>query len=558
MSILLLASIGMQLAGPQVARSVIDTARAGAAGWTLIQAALLFIGVSVAQQVMRLLATYWSERVAWTATNALRADLAAHLLRLDHSFHTGRTPGELIERIDGDVNALAGFFSEFVVQLLGSALLLIGVLSTLYFVDRRLGLAFTGFVVITLGLLGWVRHFGTLHWERDRERSAAYYGYVGEVLTATEDLRSNGATSYVLRRVFELRRAWLPIVVRAGLWGNTIWIVAAGLFAVGDALAYGLGGSLYRSAAISLGAVYLVVAYIAMLAAPIETIRVQLQDLQRAEASVARVRALLAYQSRLVDGTELLPQGPLTVEFREVRFGYPDGNETAPSLALDGISFRLEAGCMLGLLGHTGSGKTTIARLLSRLYDPQAGAVCVGGLNLRQARLASLRARVGMVTQDVQIFEATLRDNLTFFDGTVPDERLLEVLGEVGLTPWLLRLPAGLDTLIAGSRLSAGEAQLVALARVFLKDPGLVILDEASSRLDPATESLLHGALLRLLAGRTVVVIAHRLQTIDRADDLLVLEQGRIVEHGSRARLADDPSSRFSDLRRAGLGDVLG
>lgn len=557
MSLLLVASIGMQLAGPQVARGFIDAARAGAAERALIQAALLFLGVSIAQQVLRVLAAYWSERVAWTATNALRADLTAHLLRLDRGFHNARTPGELIERVDGDVNALGGFFSQFVVQLLGSLLLLIGVLGALYLVDVRLGLAFSVFATITLGALGWVRNFGTADWGRDRQQSATYYGFVGEVLAATEDLRSSAATSYVMRRFFELRQRWLPIVVRAELWGTTIWIVAAGLFAVGDALAYGLGGSLYRSATISLGAVYLVVAYTAMLAAPIETIRVQLQDLQRADASVVRVRELLAYQSNITDGSALLQDGALAVAFDDVRFAYQDGESEAEQPVLDQLSFQVEAGRMLGLLGRTGSGKTTIARLLFRLYDPQAGQICVGGLDLRDTQRASLRARVGMVTQDVQIFEATLRDNLTFFDTSVPDDRLVTVLDELGLGPWLQRLPAGLDTAIAGSRLSAGEAQLVALARVFLKDPGLVILDEASSKLDPATEAMLDGALLRLLAGRTVIIIAHRLKTIERADDLLILEQGQIVEYGSRTRLMADPSSRLNGLHRAGIGEVL-
>jgi ATP-binding cassette subfamily B protein len=226
-------------------------------------------------------------------------------------------------------------------------------------------------------------------------------------------------------------------------------------------------------------------------------------------------------------------------------------------VVLHDVSFTLEPGRVLGLLGRTGSGKTTIARLLFRLYDPLAGEVRVGGVDPRHARLGALRARIGLVTQDVQLFEASLRDNLTFFDPAIEDEHLLGVLETLGLKSWLERLPQGLGTMISRSSLSAGEAQLLALARVFIKDPGLVILDEASSRLDPATEALLERALNKLLEGRTAIIIAHRLQTVERADEILILDDGRILEHGSRRRLAADPESRFATLRRAGLGEVL-
>ncbi len=164
-----------------------------------------------------------------------------------------------------------------------------------------------------------------------------------------------------------------------------------------------------------------------------------------------------------------------------------------------------------------------------------------------------------MVTQDVQLFRASVRDNLTFFDATVPDERIWEALHRLGLAEWAERLPSGLDTMLeaGGGGLSAGEAQLLAFTRIFLEDPGLVILDEASSRLDPGTERLIERAVDTLLAGRTGIVIAHRLATVTRADDILIMEDGRVVEYGPRARLAADPDSRFSRLLQVGLEEVL-
>lgn len=586
MAVLLLASIALQLVGPQVVRAFLDAARAGAGEDVLVRAALLFLILCLAQQGAHVLAGYWSERVAWTATNALRADLAAHLLRLDPGFHKARTPGELIERVDGDVTALARFFSSFVVQIAGSVLLLLGILGAVWIVDARLGVAFAVFATLALGLLGRVRHLGTPHWKADREQSAAFYGYLGEVLTATEDLRSSGAVPYAMRRFLaNVQRRW-PIRRRAALWGQTVMAAAIVAFAVADDMAYGLGGALYRAGAISVGGVYLVVAYTAMLAAPIETIRTQLQEFQQADAAIARVRELLRTRPKLEDGTQGLPAGPLAVELRAVRFWYddaaPDANGAAQDgpadglvaghperdprpvagdhssrAVLEGLSFRLEPGRVLGLLGRTGGGKSTVARLLFRLYDPQVGEVRIGDVDLRRVRRDALRSRMALVTQDVQLFTAPLRDNITFFDPTIPDARLLAVLETLGLSSWLERLPGGLDTVISGGHLSAGEAQLVALARMFIKDPGLVILDEASSRLDPATQGLLERALDRLLQGRTAVIIAHRLATVERADDVLILENGRVLEHGPRQALAADPASRFARLRRTGLEEVL-
>jgi ATP-binding cassette subfamily B protein len=291
-----------------------------------------------------------------------------------------------------------------------------------------------------------------------------------------------------------------------------------------------------------------------MLRDPIERLSRQMNSFQQATGGIVRVRGLLATAARVADGHgATISDGALSIELDGVSFAY----EAAP--VLRDVAFRVEPGEVLGLLGRTGAGKTTIARLLFRLHDPTAGVVRLGGTDVREARLDAVRGRVGLVTQDVQLFQGTLRENVALFDRSVPDARLRQVFAELGLDEWLCALPAGLDTpLGAGARgLSAGEAQLVALARVFLKDPGLVVLDEASSRLDPHTERLLARAVRRLLDGRTGVVIAHRLATVARADRILILDDGRVAELGRRADLERDPTSRFARLLRAGMAEAL-
>jgi ABC-type multidrug transport system fused ATPase/permease subunit len=556
LALLLLVSIGLQLLNPQVMRQFVDRAMSGASDRTLMIAAGLFLFIALIQQVASVGATYLSERVGWTATNALRAELLRHCLRLDPSFHKQHTPGELIERIDGDATALAGFFSRLVIQVAGNLLLLLGVLVLLWVIDWRVGLLLTGSAGLVFLALHRIRVVVSPLWKEARQQSAELYGFIEERLAGAEDIRSSGAQAYTVRRLCERMEAQFRVEHRARLTGWLSWPTADFLLTLALASIYLLGASAFHEGSLSLGTLLSIFFYVELLSRPLNQISRQAEEFQKASAGIARIRELLDSPSALDEGeNETLPAGPLAVTFRDVRFGY-DADD-AP--VLDGISFDLEPGRVLGLLGRTGSGKSTIARLLFRLYDPQAGSIALGGVDLRRASLAALRQRVGVVTQEVQLFHATIRENLTLFDPAIPDGRIHAAIEALGLQGWFGSLPEGLDTLLAagGGGLSAGEAQLLAFTRIFLRDPGLVILDEASSRLDPATEQLIERAVGRLLRGRTGIIIAHRLHTVTVADEILILEGGAALEHGERERLLGEPGSHFSRLLRTGLAEAL-
>ncbi|MGN6757836.1 MAG: ABC transporter ATP-binding protein [Thermomicrobiales bacterium] len=554
LAVILGGVIAVQIVTPLVASRFIDQATAGGALRGLIALALLTMALALVGQGVAVAETYVAENVSWTATNALRADLIAHLLRLDASFHTAHTPGELIERVDGDVATLARFFSRFVVYVLGNGILLLGVLGLLFAVDWRIGLGLSAFVALALIAILRIRAAATPAFAAERQASADYYGFLSEYLAGLEDIRSSGAGAFVLRRCAEVMRTWLAATLKAQMRGYTMIASSQGVFALGTVTAFALSAVLFKSGALTIGAVYLIFRYTGMLRRPTEQIRTEVQDLQQADASLGRVEALLRTTSRLADGPDVaLPPGPLAVEFDGVSFGY-----AADTPVLRDISVCVGPGRVLGIVGRTGSGKTTLTRLLPRFYDPQAGVVRLGGVDLRSVRLAAVRVRIGLVTQEVQLFNASVRDNLTLFDDSVTDDQISAVLDTLGLAGWLRALPHGLDTLLGpgGAGLSAGQAQLLACARIFLRDPDVVILDEASSRLDPATERLVHTALGRLLAGRTGIIVAHRLDTVAYADDILVLEDGQVREHGPRLALAADPTSRFAALLQVAAEEV--
>lgn len=555
LGILLFSGIALRVINPQIIRYFIDTVTTQGPASHLINAAILFIVVALFQQVLGVGAAYMGEYVAWTATNDLRAELAWHCLNLDMSFHNNISSGELIERIDGDVAELSNFFSQFVIRVIGNMILVIGILIAIYIEDWRLGLVFTFFVIVTLLALNRVRGIAIPSQKAVREASADLFGYLEERLAGTEDIRSAGAVDFVLLGLYKLMYRMIGFWKKASLLMIVVIGVTTILLAVGLSAAFVGGYIMYQNGIFTIGAVYLLVNYLNTLRRPIRELTQQVENLQNIGAATERLIELRAVQSKLQDGFgAVLPDSALSLAFQDVGFSYVDGDHV-----LDAVSFELQPGKALGLLGRTGSGKTTLARLVFRLYDISEGKILLGAVNTRDARLDDLRKRVAIVTQDVQLFQATVRDNLTFFDDSVSDDFILKVIDELGLSDWLHSLPKGLDTKLetGGRSLSAGEAQLLAFTRVFLRDPGLVILDEASSRLDPATEQLIERAVDRLLKDRTAIIIAHRLRTVERTDEILILDGGRVVEHGDRQTLEADQQSKYFQLLQTGLEEVL-
>jgi ABC-type multidrug transport system fused ATPase/permease subunit len=553
---LLLVDLGLQLGLPRVVQTFIDSAIGGGALRTLVWIGVAYLGVAIGRNLTLVGWQYMAQNIGLIATNHIRADLTRHCLALDMSFHNARTPGELIERVDGDVAKLENFLSQFVVKVILNGLLLLGVVVLLFLIDWRVGLPSAVSVVIAMVCAGTLTGPLARYSVRERQASAELFGLLEERLAGTEDIRANGAVGYVLRRHIERARTLFRIGVRRSLLGVITWRSLNTAITIGAMVSLTVGAVLALDGVLTIGQVYLIFAYTSMLENPVEELMRQLDDLQQATASIARVQQLFAAQPQVVDAepSTPLPAGPLAVGLDAVHFAYPDDDPV-----LRDVAALVPAGGVLGLIGRTGSGKTTLTRLLLRLYDPTAGAVCLGGVDLRRVARADLRARVAIVTQDIQLFSATVRDNLTFFDPTITDAQLTAALETLGMGDWLRGLPAGLDTMLAtgGTGLSAGQAQLLAFARAFLRDPGLIILDEASSRLDPATERRLEQALTRLLEGRTAIIIAHRLRTLDRVDQILLLEDGQVREYGPRNQLASNPDSRFAQLLRVGMEDAL-
>lgn len=550
--LLALLTAGLNIYLPQLIAEYIDDISGGKqfVVSNLIALALSYIGISLFMQLSLSTSAYLAALIGWQTTNQLRADLMRHMLSLDMSEHKDRTPGEMIERIDGDVTALSDFFSKFLVLVLTSLLLVIGALLMYLSINVWLGLLVIAFVYFTATAMLNTARLGEEPSRLERESSAEMFGYIEERLTGLDDIRALGAGEYHQTRFLGVLKRYFHRAMDAWKARAQIWRVSMLYFAFGYVGILGLGVWLFSIELITVGTLFLMFQYLRMIEFPLDQIAGQLQDFQKAIAGVVRINELLNLRADIQQGTQTLSDEPLSIEFQQVSFRY-DKQESGMHV-LNDIDFTLPAGETMGLLGRTGSGKTTLTRLVAKLYEPTTGTVTIGGLATTDITDASLRHHIAVVSQDVQLFQASVKDNLTFFDTTFSDDVVQETLQLVGLGEWLTQQPDGVHTLLPVGSLSAGQAQLISFARVMLRDPKIVILDEPSSRLDPATESTLTKAMQILLKNRTAIIIAHRLETVAKADRIMVLGSGRILEYDTRETLLNTQESHYNRLLQSG------
>ncbi len=556
LTIVVVVSSLLLLAGPVLLRALIDRAAEGAGTTELSVLAGLFLGSAVISQVLALTVAYLATSFAWRTANDLRLQLADHVLSLDHEFHRSHSPGELIQRVDGDVTSVSDFLSIVFIRATSAVVVVGGVVVIVAVIDWRVGIGMLAYVALT-GVVIYRQRNTSVHESADEMgASARLLGGIEERLTAAEDLRANGAGPYALHRFVEDTSFYVQTQLVRERSTLRMWRRLQGAVTLGATLAL-VGGALgVRYDVFTIGTAFLLFQYSQQIRRPLDDFINDFQVIQKANGAMVRVLRLLELSTLIDDAddgaTDLVARspepGPLSVEFDDVSFDYGDGEPVIESMAL-----AVDAGRSVGIVGHSGSGKTTVSRLLVRLIDTTAGEIRLGGVPIRQIGKSELRRRVAVVPQTVELVKGSLHDNLTLFDHTVTDEAVDRALSQVGLDRFCGR--ARTELLGAGgSGLSAGEGQLLALARVWLREPDLVVLDEATARVDPETEARLEEAIASMFENRSVFVIAHRLSTLRQVDEIVVVEAGRIVEHGSRVELEADNDSRYRELLNVARG----
>jgi ATP-binding cassette subfamily B protein len=534
----LLLATATALAPPYLAKLALDDAIGQDVVANLYLIVGIFLAAGIANCVMYYVETYMTGWVGERILADLRTTLFGHLQRLSLGFYERNRAGVIISRLTNDIEAIDQLVTDGVTTLVQSTLTLVGTAVILFVLDWQLALA-------TCAVLPLMSLATALF----RSRSAHAYAAVRErlgLVTATlaEDIagmrivqaftREEEAYANFRRVARSYRDSNMQTVVLNGLYFPAVDLFSS----IALAVVLGYGGYLYFDHSITLGTLFAFMLYVQNFFDPVQQLSQLYNTFLSATAALDKIMGVLDEKPEVADeaGATTLPHIEGRVCFENVRFRYGRGDEV-----LHGIDLDVAAGTTVALVGHTGAGKSTIAKLLARFYDPTDGRLTIDGIDLRDVTQASLRAQLGIVPQEGFLFAGTVYDNIAFGRPETPLEDVVAAARTVGADDFVQQLEAGYDTELGerGTRLSLGQRQLIAFARALLADPRILILDEATSSVDIGTERKIEAALRRLLADRTAFIIAHRLSTIRGADLIVVLEHGRIVEQGSHAELME-------------------
>jgi ABC-type multidrug transport system fused ATPase/permease subunit len=532
----LLAATLTALAPPYLAKLAVENIERDRGYGELVVVVLLFLVAGLASLATSSAQTYFT---GWTGERILadlRNRLFRHLQRLSLGFYERNRAGVIISRLTNDVDALDQLVTDGVTTLVQNTLILVGSAIILFFLDWRLALATITVLPLMAGATALFRVFSSRAYRAVRERLGLVTARLAEDIAGMRVVQAFTRESANERHFREVnahyRAANHQTVVTNGLYFPFVDFLST----AATAIVLGYGGYRYFDGSITIGTLLAFMLYLSNFFDPIQQLSQLYNTFLAAIAALDKIMDVLDERPEVVDHPHAreLPRVDGHVRFEHVRFGYGTGAEV-----LHGVDLDVEAGTTVALVGHTGAGKSTLAKLLARFYDPRAGRITIDGIDLRDVTQESLRRQLGVVPQEGFLFAGTVRENIAFGRRDARPPEIVAAAQTVGAHDFILRLERGYETELGerGTRLSLGQRQLVAFARALLADPRILILDEATSSVDIGTERRIERALRELLADRTAFVIAHRLSTIRDADLIVVLEHGRVVEQGSHREL---------------------
>jgi ATP-binding cassette subfamily B protein len=567
--VLVVVDASIVVAVPLLLRDIVDLGVAPRDPSVVVRLAVVVAGLAVLDATLGVAQRWFSARIGEGLIFDLRTEVFGHVLRQPIAFFTRAQTGSLVSRLNSDVIGAQQAFTSVLSSVVSNAVslvLIVGAMATLSWQLTLAALALVPFFLIPAKLMG--RRLAALTSTQMTanadlgSRMTERFNVAGALLVKLFGTPAREEREYA-DRAATVRDTGVRIAMNRSVFMTALTLVAA----LATALVYGLGGLMAVQGSLTIGTLLALAALLARLYGPLTALSNVRVDVMTALVSFDRVFEVLDLRPLVAESATpvSLPTGPVAVEFEAVGFAYPSADEVSlRSLeaqatgdrgggepVLREITFTAAPGELVALVGPSGAGKTTITSLVARLYDPSAGVVRVGGVDVREASLASVHETVGMVTQEAHLFHDTIRGNLTYAKPDATDGEMRQALAAAQVLTLVESLPSGLDTVVGdrGHRLSGGEKQRVAIARLLLKEPQVVVLDEATAHLDSESEVAVQRALDVALDGRTALVIAHRLSTVRGADQILVIDDGRIVERGRHAELLGR-GGLYADLYR--------
>lgn len=548
LAVFFIANIVFSILAPQVLSYFIDSVQSGKSLRYISLIVLIYLVTIILKMAMGGCQTYFAQRFGWKITNLFRKDVLAHFLKIDMEHHEKWTSGEVITRLDEDVEGLFSYFYTLIFKLVASTMFMVGALTVVALKNLVIAVVMLVFCILSIWVFKTIQDYGTKLYVRRATALSKFNGIMKERIDNSIEIRTNAAEKYSLHSLNVAMKERFKESFPAGMMYSKLWSASTALDAVSTVATLGIAVVLFSKGRITLGTVYLIYTYSELIYNPLQDFRNNLSSMQEAKAGLIRVKEMLDIESSIAEGTYEMDHRDITLTVKNLSFGYCENNDV-----LHDICFELKPGERLGIMGETGSGKTTLVKLLARLYEFKSGEILLNGISVKELKGSNLQDTIAYCTQDVQFLHGTLRDNITIYNENFSDEEIHNAIKQMGLKQWLSKFPCGLDTNLemGENNLSAGEAQLISIIRLFLKDPAIVILDEISSRLDYVTEQRILSAIDVLTHHRTVITIAHKLSALRWSENIMILNHGKIVEYGRKEELEKDESGRFYSLCKA-------
>jgi ATP-binding cassette, subfamily B, multidrug efflux pump len=529
----------MFLLGPYMFGYAIDHGIVKGDKGMVIKMALLLLGVETFRALLVIAQSYNIQNIGQKVMMDLRMELFSHIQTLPVSFFDKSPVGRLVTRLTNDIAALGELFSAGIIVVIGDVFIIVGIIVTMFLLNVKLALAALCVLPVMFALSIFFSRKIKIAFREMKRKLARINSYLNENITGMETIQLFNRERKNYETFDSVNKDYLHEQVRYVRYYAIFQPALNIMNALSVALILWYGAIRYLSNDLTLGILVAFFAYIQGIFDPIRDIVEKYNIFQGAMASAERVFGLMKespekdYGKLTFNKGKALQKVEGKVEFKDVWFTYNNSD-----YILKGLSFKIEAGQSLAIVGATGSGKTSVTNVLTRLYEIDKGAVLLDNRNIQDINKTQLRQIVGMISQDIFLFSGTIRDNVSLFNST-SDKRILDIIDELGLTHFINRMPQGLDTKVAerGSNLSAGERQFISFARILAYDPDILILDEATSNIDPVSEVLIQDAIQKITKDRSSIIISHRLSTILNCDHILVLKHGEKVEEGTHETL---------------------
>lgn len=503
---------------------------------------VLYMFCSLGIYIFTILKNLAAKNLGWQVANNLRMIIINKIISYDQSFFNQYSSGDIVEFLNKDIKNLYSFLSDSAVEILVNVLTIIGIIVVLLNKNILIGVLFAIFIMLLFFIIYKIQSLKSNILIEERDYNSGVTSFYKECIDARKEIKILGKTKEILLRLDKIFKEWLPLKVKSQKYLYMVWIATLISLGVANCLSLAIGGAVYIKNLITIGTVYLLYSYSNLLKQPMEYMQAHIQSVMRTFASLDRLDSVTSYKCMVKDGTKKLANGEINIKIKELEHFFDNKK------VLKNINLNIENNSRVGIFGVSGSGKSTLCKLLCKLEGVQKGQILINDIDINELSVNTVREKVALLTTSGQIFEGTFKDNVTLFQN-ISDKEVINVLDKYNIAD-LFNIDKSklLYYQVSERSLSSGQKQIINLCRLFFQEKSVLIFDEASSRVDENIEDKFYFILEELMQSKTSIIVTHNVERLKKCDSIVVMDMGKIIEHGKRNVLSKDTNSLYSQF----------